>query len=162
MGKLGVLALKKDPPMARHRLLMRRSLTSGRLATDPPKVSQVPVADAAVVPLEHIETLKLAELMLAAYRGTVDDEGEDLDDALTEIRATLSESTARSFRLRVVRFAMTTASPPQSLSLGARRSRLSATSSRRLVVSAEGWERRSLRGLAQCSPRRGTRMLSWL
>lgn len=90
MGKLGVLALKKDPPMARHRLLMRRSLTSGRLATDPPKVSQVPVADAAVVPLEHIETLKLAELMLAAYRGTVDDEGEDLDDALTEIRATLS------------------------------------------------------------------------
>jgi GNAT superfamily N-acetyltransferase len=37
----------------------------------------------------------LAELMLDAYRGTVDYDGESLDDALSEIRHTLSGSYGR-------------------------------------------------------------------
>ncbi|MFT3943213.1 MAG: GNAT family N-acetyltransferase [Ancrocorticia sp.] len=69
--------------MDRHRLLMRRSLTPGQGIAD---FSQVPVAGAVVVPIDQVDITELAELMLAAYRGTPDDEGEDLDDAIAVVR----------------------------------------------------------------------------
>jgi ribosomal protein S18 acetylase RimI-like enzyme len=43
---------------------------------------------AASRPLEGSDEADLADLMLAAFRGTVDDEGEDLDQARDEVRRT--------------------------------------------------------------------------
>jgi ribosomal protein S18 acetylase RimI-like enzyme len=41
-------------------------------------------------PLVESDASSLAELMLAAFRGTPDDEGEDLDQALDEVRRTFA------------------------------------------------------------------------
>jgi ribosomal protein S18 acetylase RimI-like enzyme len=41
-------------------------------------------------PLAEADAPALAELMLAAFRGTPDDEGEDLDQALDEVRRTFA------------------------------------------------------------------------
>lgn len=88
--------------MARHRLLMRRSLVAYASASTPlssdsrasvhsdQRILSANIPAGLVVPVDGVDLTELAELMLAAYRGTVDDEGEDLDDTLTEIRATLS------------------------------------------------------------------------
>ena len=64
--------------MSRQRLHMRRTL-----------VPRLDVYD-DVVPLETVERERLATLMLESYLGTIDYEGEDFDDALIEINATLS------------------------------------------------------------------------
>ncbi|NOK60810.1 MAG: hypothetical protein GFH27_549289n207 [Chloroflexi bacterium AL-W] len=52
----------------------------------------VPVANAdlSLAIAHHIDVRVLAELMLDAYRGTIDDDGETLDDALIEVQTYLS------------------------------------------------------------------------
>lgn len=57
-----------------------------RLA-DTPRPSAVP-APWAIRPVRDDDRESLAELMLASYRGTIDDDGETLDDAREEIRRT--------------------------------------------------------------------------
>jgi len=58
--------------MTRSRHQMTRLLTRDDCAMPPEAASA----------LHESETLPLAELMLDAYRGTIDDEGESLDDAI--------------------------------------------------------------------------------
>ena len=52
--------------------------------------SSVVPAPTAPVNVDASEARALAELMLVAYRGTADDEGEDLDDAIGEVERTLA------------------------------------------------------------------------
>lgn len=49
----------------------------------------------ALRPLVEDDAPGLADLMLAAFRGTVDDEGEDLDQARDEVRRTFAGSYGR-------------------------------------------------------------------
>lgn len=51
--------------------------------------SGIPAGDVAC-PLHEVPEAALAALMLDAYRGTLDDEGETIEEALEEIRATLA------------------------------------------------------------------------
>lgn len=62
--------------MPLHRVRMSRSLSESDIGK---------VCD-NVVSIGDVDERCLAALMLSAYRGTVDDEGETLDDALTELR----------------------------------------------------------------------------
>ena len=91
------------------RLHMRKILRSSQTQTDPMKsglvdtnqrdkqprpVSSVPLVPSdrqiSVTPLRNVSDDELAELLHSAYAGTVDDEGEDGEAALSEIRETLN------------------------------------------------------------------------
>lgn len=63
---------------------MRRKLAADLAVLVPP-----PPADADARSVKHEDSEALAHLMLAAYRGTIDDGGETLDDARAEVRKAL-------------------------------------------------------------------------
>jgi len=75
---------KSEPPKGRKRLGMVLDLVSAPGSTD-----------LACRTAAHSDKEALAALMLDAYRGTVDYDGESLEDALREIDHTLSGSYGR-------------------------------------------------------------------
>ncbi|MFO0836697.1 MAG: GNAT family N-acetyltransferase [Phycisphaerales bacterium] len=63
---------------------MRRKLAADFAVSIPP-----PPTDSGARKVTHADAEALSHLMLEAYRGTIDDGGETLDDARAEVRKTL-------------------------------------------------------------------------
>ncbi len=95
MGSALVRRARRERHEATLRMLVRRekmvvamARSRRRMALD--LLRELPEQREAVAgrPLAESDAPALAELMLAAFRGTVDDEGEDIDQARDDVRRT--------------------------------------------------------------------------